>query len=285
MATPINSNNLPESTLDDWMEEFWAIYEHHDRRRDLIEMWAMAAEDASKAGEGIREADPAGTLRSIAHAFCWCSSFVARLFHDKGVPPQFRISEPFPEIHGLAEVVWFKYPAICPRCGKASCICPILVKAPPIEAELERAREKGNRPETLADWESHFSRIYDVAHFIKSLDELGFHYEEEVGEVFRAIRRLSVNVSGLSPDEVKARQKNLVEEIADVVSWTVSVVRKLAKQADEIEKYGGTTCGLSKRFSLTNVLWEAYRSRQDVDCLACPICNNRPCDPQCDTAL
>ena len=284
MATPINSMNLPESTLDDWMGEFWRIYEHHDRQRDLIEMWAMAAEDASTAGQGIREADPAGTLRSIAHASCWCLSFVARLFHDGQLPPQFRISKHFPELHSLADVVWFKYPAICPRCGKGSCICPILVEAAPVEREMEAARRKANRPETLADWESHFSRIYDVAHLSRSLEELGFHYEEEVGEVFRAIRRLSVNVSGLSPDEVKARQVNLVEEIADVVSWTVSVVRKLAKQAEEIERYAGAAHVLSKRFSLASVLWEAYSSRQGLNCLACPICNYAPCSPECDTA-
>lgn len=285
MAFPINFSNLLESTLDDWMNEFWVIYKDHDTARGLLDMWAMTAEDASKVGEGIREGDPKKTLVSLAHAFCWASSFAGRLFKDDGIPNQFRFSHNFPEIQGLSDILWYKYPRICPRCVLPGCNCPLMlegVSESNRRRKLEQRRQSGPKPQTIEEWEVHFGGIYDRSHHLMSLNEIGFHYEEEVGEVFRAIRRLNVPMDRLSPDELTKRQENLIEEIADVISWTLSLVRQFSNQATEFEKYTQTSYGLANKFKLVNVLWDSYQNKAG-DGLACPICTQRPCKPQCDT--
>lgn len=288
MTFPITRNTLEESTIDDWMNEFWAIYKEHDMKRGLIDMWAMASEDASQVGEGVREHDLKKTLNALAHAFCWCASFVARLFNDETIPPTFQFRKNYPEVECFADLIWFKYPAICARCLKAGCICPLLPEAPPknLQSEtMQQARRSGAPPQRVADWESHFSRIYDTAHFIKSIEEIAFHYEEEFGEVFKAIRKLNVPETQLTSDDLRKRQENLLEEIADVVSWTLSLSRKKANDAVDLERYFGTRRDrqYSNRLRFSAVLWDTYKDESE-SFLACPVCKGRPCKRDCDTS-
>jgi len=284
MVVPIKSDNHPESTLDDWMNEFWLVYQHRDRNRSPVEMWAMAAEDASKVGEGIREGSPKKALDGLAHAFCWVCSFAARLFYDEKIAPVLQIGG-IRGISTLSDIVWFKYPGRCLRCLRPGCICPVLPQAPERNQEWEDMvglwRKGGRPPQAISEWESHFSSIYDTAHFTRSLEELGFHYLEEFGEVFSATRKLlAVNPDRIDDEVLRKMQENLIEEIADVISWSFSMARKLGSQAEEIEKAAGTTFGIADNFKLTFLLWGAFK-RKDADEVGCPVCSERVCSASC----
>lgn len=284
MAFPIRSDNHSESTLDDWMNEFWQVYRHRDSNLSPVEMWAMAAEDASKVGEGIREGSPERALNGLAHAFCWVCSFAARLFYDERIAPVLKISG-FRGIATLSDIVWFKYPGLCLRCLRGGCICPVLPQAPEKNQDWENtvrtAREGGRLPQEIRDWERHFVNIYDTAHFIKSLEELGFHYLEEFGEVFSATRKLlAVNPENINDGALGKLQENLIEEIADVISWTFSMARKLGRQAEEIEKAAGTAFGIADKFRLASLLWGVYK-REAADEIGCPVCHERVCSMTC----
>ena len=290
----ITRENLDAATLDDWQEEFWGVYQRQDRDRNLHQVWSMAYEDATKVGESIREGNPQECLKALAHTFCWIASFVAKLDKDRSVHPRFKGIKQF---NKLSSVVWFKYPRACPSCLYPNCICLILKeKYGPDKVESFLAtRRNSEKPPTIMDgWDKMFADIYDKAHLIRSLSELGFHLLEEMGEVEEVIRKIATWTTN-SKYPLKKLQKNLVFEVADAVSWCFSIVRKIAADAETYEalkeRYR-TDSGSSfneegftpSRLTLSKVLWAEYCPAGHNE-IWCPTCwertagrAGRPCE-------
>lgn len=288
----ITEEKVPTATLDQWQEEFWCVYSEPDKERDLHKTWSMAYEDATRVGEAIRENNMENCLKYLAHTFCWIASFVAKLKYDRSVHGRFKI----PRFrYKLSRVVWEKYPRICPKCTEPKCRCPVLDKEdmpeePEREKILNKKRRSEKRPDSMSDWGDMFGHIYDKAHFIRSLDELGFHLLEEMGEVEEVIRKLATYETlqapkkspKKSPEELRS---DLVKEVADTVSWCFSIVRRIAKDAENLEKiekiYGReqrTAQGvfITPALTLSQVLWKEYQ-REGYDEIGCPVCGKRRC--------
>jgi NTP pyrophosphatase (non-canonical NTP hydrolase) len=277
----ITKENLDDATLDDWQEEFWGVYHRQDRDRNLHQVWSMAYEDATKVGEAIREGNPQGCLNALAHTFCWIASFVAKVGKDESVYPRFQRIK---EFNKLSSVVWFKYPKTCPSCLNPNCICLILKKKfgpDEVESVLAKKRISEKPPTIMDDWDTMFARIYDKAHLLRSLSELGFHLLEEMGEVEEVIRKIATWTKN-SKDPLRKLRKDLVLEVADTVSWCFSIVRKIAADAEKYEaveegyraesdpsfnKEGFTT----SRLTLSKVLWAEYcpKGRNEIWCPTC----------------
>lgn len=297
----ITRETVPSATLDHWLEEFWSVYSTPDLERDLHRTWSMAYEDATRVGEAIRENKPKNCLKYLAHTFCWIASFVAKLKYDLRVHERFKT--PGFE-YKLSSVVWEKYPGICPKCLEENCICPVLegeefLKGTAKERKLALARRNNREklPDSMDAWGKMFADIYDKAHFIRSLDELGFHLLEEMGEVEEVIRKLATYETLQQPKKPtkKQLQSDLVKEVADTVSWCFSIVRKIAREAQnfqEIEKiYGGeqrTAQGafITSTLTLSQVLWKEYQRKvkggkgniiDTYDEIGCPVCDQRCC--------
>jgi len=281
----ITLETLDGSALDEWLQEFWYIYGHRDKKLSLDQMWMKAVEDSTKVGEGVRENRAEEVVEYLSKTFCWVVSFIARLFFDDDISNRFKISQvPLSDykIDSLARLVFFKYPTICPRCLRGSCICPILPKAPDVceaQDKLRPARTNNAVPRTMNEFGQMFARIYDTAHFIRSMDEICFHYLEEVGEVARAIRRL--HAEDLALGETLARRQNLVEELADVVAWTFSLSRKKRAELEDFTALVRIDISSLNLLSLQRMLWKTYGDDKR-NLLRCPICGQRPCLPTCE---
>ena len=286
MRPIITLNTLDGSRLDEWLEEFLYIYGHRDKELSLEQMWMKAVEDSAKVGEGVRENKGDEVVEYLSKTFCWTVSFIARLLRDDEIDDEFKISrEPISDckIDSLTRLVFFKYPTICPRCLRASCICPILLKDPYNEQQrqgkLTSARASNAPPQTMNEIAQMFARIYDTAHFIKSIEEVCFHYLEEVGEVARAIRRL--RAKDLDSLELLARRQNLVEELADVMSWTFSLARKKHAELADFAQFVAIDASCLSSLSLQRMLWKTYGDNKKNQ-LRCPICSKRKCLLTCE---
>jgi NTP pyrophosphatase (non-canonical NTP hydrolase) len=286
MRPIITSNTLDSSTLDEWLEEFLYIYGHRDKDLSLEQMWMKAVEDSAKVGEGVRENKGDDVVEYLSKTFCWTVSFTARLLRDEKIDNEFNIRQaPISDykIDSLTRLVFFKYPTICPRCLRASCICPILLKDPysvqQRQDKLKSARRDNAPPQTMNEIAQMFARIYDTAHFIKSIEEVCFHYLEEVGEVARAMRRL--RAKDLDSAELLARRQNLVEELADVISWTFSLARKKHAELEDFAQFVTIDASCLGSLSLQRMLWKTYGDNEK-NRLRCPICGKRKCLPTCE---
>lgn len=279
----IDRTNYTTASLDDWAENFWDIYGGQDMTLGLNEVWSEVVRDATKVEEAIREDRLDQLLDALAHTFCWIACFVEKLRLDHTVPASFKIDE-----SKMSQIVWFKYPRACATCFEPGCQCPTRRRLDkPTKGQMREflARSRaaaGSPPTTLGQWEGMFTAIYGGAHFIKDIKELVAHYLEEMGEVVSAIRNLALPLVPADPSKLREFQEDLIEEVADTISWTFSLARKVQQDVDRVSQavqhlYRDRQTIVLPPIPLAEVLWATYKLPQK-DGLGCPKCGESPCN-------
>jgi len=173
------------------MEIFKDIYSKPDSKTTPEQMWIAVMAHSSSIGESIRKFSFESLLNSTSHTFCWLCSFVNKcntldddIFSIKGYLP---------------EIVSLKYPMVCGHCQGKPCNCD--------PVKMERQKDKSamykqlleRRKRILASFQSYciedsckeFDDIYGGRIHIQSLENIGYHFMEEIGEAAVCIRQLS----------------------------------------------------------------------------------------------
>lgn len=160
---------------------------------------------------------------------------------------------------------------------------------------LKVAREQAaQRPSSLAALEASLERIFRPSIEVLSVEEIAFHLLEEVGEVSEALAELHLQPS--SPEafeeERKRRLRSLGEELADVLSWLITLRAKTHDILDRASEFARMTVVdsyfkevvaevLRPASNLADLVWHTY-ARGDRKDLRCEVCDKRPCDPKDD---
>ncbi|MEM3713059.1 MAG: MazG nucleotide pyrophosphohydrolase domain-containing protein [Thermoproteota archaeon] len=226
-------------SLDRWVKFFDEIYGERNRGMMNEEIWLHVVEEVAELTEDLRKThikprynkkgELEGVLVNFADIFAWLCAFVTR--------------------HGsLEEIVWHKFPNICPYCfADKDCLCIARMSYMDKEERekyLETHRKnKNNFPQKLDDWKKMFDRIYGNINRVQSIEQIGFHMTEEVGEVAREIRL--------------RRKEELKEEIADVFAWLIAIILKCEAITNE-------------EFNLADLLWQRFPNK-------CHRCGSKPC--------
>lgn len=281
-ARKIDEAYYREASLDEWAENLWGIYRRQDERLRLDEIWGEAVRDATKVEEAIREGKLSNALEALAHSFCWTACFAQKIKNDPTVAKPFRATE----FQSLSRVVWSKYPNACATCRKSSCICPILPQdEKPTKKDMRRFLHErvaeGDPPAKMAEWEALFRHVYDTAHFTKDIGNIVSHYLEEEGEVLGAIRNLALTT--IDDPRLSELQEDLIEEVADTISWTLSIVRKVQLQVEDTravvkKMYGARRSVSVPDVTMAELLWSTYQL-DDKNELGCPCCKQPLCEP------
>jgi len=150
--------------------------------------------------------------------------------------------------HGnLEDMLWNKYPGACPYClADAGCRCydgKPDINLQEKNAILHERRKTGIRPVTLYDWQAAVERLYGELNSRRSLEEVGFHLIEEIGEVAKSMRL--------------GDEAGLQEEMADIFSWSAALVNR-AERLCMVE------------YRIDDMAWKRYPDR-------CPRCGSNPC--------
>jgi len=158
-------------------------------------------------------------------------------------------------------MVLLKYPRCCPFCqSERYCKCLGMSRSEYIVAKesFERLRESGSKlaeqgiiselkikklmanemleltdiinfPLALCEWRHMFERIYGRLIRVQTLEQIGFHLHEEIGEVARALRHLrNALACGEEEGEVSRYLNELQDELADVFDWLNAILIKLS---------------------------------------------------------
>jgi NTP pyrophosphatase (non-canonical NTP hydrolase) len=286
----INSKNIGTNSIDVWFDEFAEIYGLTDIQRTPDNIWLMLMEDASKVAKTIRKEEYADALNPLAHVFVWTCAFTWRFMqNDQAV----KIRKPF------SEIVWYKYPEKCPYCGKSLCICPVrrdeietlskeekLALEQKIWNELAIDRSRLEKiPKTLDGYVDMFKGVYHGAHYSLTVENIAFHFMEEVGEISSCIRKLrEMNQSGTA-FKAAEYQEEMEREIADIFSWTSSLLMKMdyilgsGNKFFKIylsDKYDAKNLKQTANLKMSEIIWKAFKDPKS-DRMYCPSCKNRPC--------
>ena len=246
-------------SIDDYVDivrNVWALNHH---RRKVTDYAMHVLDHASKLGEAIRLEDLDEIFCHLAEVSNWLFGFVAKLNDEK-----INYEKIFNIPTKLSDMVWYKYPNLCPVCFKRNLIsllsskkiesinekdvtnigteiegkCLCLKYYPETEHRsyedkkilkdnlLTYAMGKiSSKPTTLGQTESMFHKIYSSNTAIQTLESIGFHLLEEVGEMARAIMDLYTERNEDKTCEEKVM--DLCDEIADTFSWICTLTAKL----------------------------------------------------------
>jgi hypothetical protein len=180
-----------DKTIKQWMEVFSELYSETDSDRTPEQMWIAVMAHTSSIGEAIRKSAFESLMDSAAHTFCWLCSFVNKI--NKLQNDVFSINET------LCGIVSLKYPHACGHCRGNPCACDAV--------SLDKEKNKSakyvdlfdRRKRILASFEAYtiedttsmFKDIYSGRIHIQTLESIGFHFLEEIGEAAICVRQLS----------------------------------------------------------------------------------------------
>jgi NTP pyrophosphatase (non-canonical NTP hydrolase) len=237
--------------LNEWQDMFSSIYCERNKKRSRESILLRLVEEMSEVSEALREEN-----FTLAQMNLKVDDMIKR--HEKVKVLEWELPDMFAWLcafatcvnHKLEDDVWHKYPRLCPYCiENQNCIC--IAKAPEekpqrgiIAGRIQSAINNEKIPSSLNEWQDVLDKLYKKVNRVQEEEVIGFHLQEEIGELSRELRK--------KMEYVPFDEKDLSDEIADVFSWTI---------------------GLASRMSLNmeKITWQKFPGK-------CPYCDSSKCE-------
>jgi len=280
------STSEQPKTIDEFVDAFEKVYGNLDRKRSIEQIWLQIVEEAANVSEAVREVNYVNVFSHLANTLCWICGLVAKC---RGEPNSIiYFSEDF------SSIIWRKYPNICPLCQTYPCKCLISKK----EIDRRTAREKNqiyehvtrraqrtvnDRIRNLDRLVNMFEDIFGPNYFIIPLEEITFHFTEEVGEVAEQIRELyAIDVAPIEEGIRRCQKERIIneflKELADVFSWMCGILIKINYMIENVNsiliEYGRSE-GIYPKITFSETLQKYY---MDDGIIVCRTCKQSPCD-------
>jgi len=220
------------ASLDDTIKHINEIYEQSNSERDFRDIIVLFFEDIGRCFQLImrkRQDEVEGMLPSM---FKWFCALYARFEGRASL---------------ASEILWKKFPGICPYCVKNRCECGVGKEVLNVKKIFEIAdTQKNSKPKTLNEWQDHFQKIYPRG--AESSFEINVsHLAEELAELSEAYRKAYVRKDIPCVDM----------ELADVFSWIMGL-SNLINQLKQSNRD-------RKEYHIGDVIYENYKE-------GCPKC-------------
>ena len=274
-------------TIDEFVDAFGKVYGHLDRKRSIEQMWLQVVEEASSVAEAVREVNYVDVVSHLANTFCWVCGLVAKCRGETQSILHFK--------DDFSSIIWRKYPNRCPLCDTSSCQC--LIKKREIDQRspgeknrvYERVRRRAQRSmedriTNLDRLVNMFEDIFGPNYFIMPIEEITFHFTEEVGEVaeqIRELRALEMSSSIGAKDKDRRKKRIITEflrELADVFSWMCGILIKInymIGNVNNILREFSRSQGVYSEITFSEILKKYYT---EEGTLVCRTCRQTLCD-------
>lgn len=281
--SPIGPPSFESAELDMWADWFWTIYGQRVSNRPLFEIVLELVADSTRLSEAIRLDAYDKALPSLASTFSWLCVLFRRCQQHPALGPVL-VNE-----QTLSQVIWEKYPGLCPYCGHAPCVCSVrLVNTEtgrkPLSNEEERsvieARRRPREQISLNGWVDLFDEVYGIVNSTRTTAQTFFHFLEEIGEIEIELRNADLaRAEGRAYEGLDWRR-----ELADVFSWLACIylqIRERVARADRVLGYiqqamSEQEADHPKSFTLSDVIRGAFwdESKRRLVCCRCrePLC-------------
>ena len=282
----MEKENLHLSNLQDWQSEFFTIYGKKNSERTPTQLWLGLVRHVSKVAEEVRKGNLGTTLQEeIAYTFCWFMGFI-NWCNISQKDPKFILH------NDLEQIIWNKYPGVCPVCGETKCICPAqrsyieqLSKEERknhrklVEKKLALKRlQKKDEAFTLIQWKEMIRDIFTESIFSSDMGEICFHLLEEIGEVAQEIFILET-IPNENKSDINSHIGKLENELADVFSWLMALVNKVQSYYVMMHKFEDLYEFKSEKLSqveIPDIIWNQYFD-EELGQLGCQHCKQREC--------
>jgi len=219
-----------DKSVREWMGILKGLYFDKDSQKSPEDVWFAAVGHCNTIGESIRTTIlKKDLLTAAAHAFCWICSFINRCH------PSLEKDSVFTFDGCLSGVIALKYPNECGHCLKKPCNCNAteIDKVPDKAAHYEKLLQDRNvfkyEGFTVAKWQETFTQIFGNNVHQMTLESIGLHFLEEVGEVVTAVRGLK-DLRGILRREIDGLDTaflNRLTTVEGIVETYVSLKRQL----------------------------------------------------------
>jgi len=274
-------------TVDEFVDAFEKVYGNLDRKRSIEQMWLQVVEESSSVAEAVREVNYVDVLSHLVNTFCWICGLVAKC--RGGEKSTLHFKEDF------SSIIWRKYPNRCPLCEVDPCQCLIKKREIDQRSPEEKNRIYGrvrkraqrsikDRIRNLDRIVNMFEDIFGPNYFIMPIEEITFHFTEEVGEVAEQMRESYAleMVSSTKIKDKKREKKRIVEEfkreLADVFSWMCGILIKINYMIGNVNhvliEFGRSQDEYCE-IKFSEILEKYY---MDEETLVCRTCRQSPCD-------
>lgn len=274
---------LPEK-IDEYVNSFYEIYGHLDEKRTVEQLWLQVVEEASSVAEAVREVNYVDVSSHLANTFCWICGLIAKCRKNK--ESIFHFEDDF------SSIIWKKYPRECPLCENKPCHCLIEKRKidrrsseekNKIYEEVRKRAEKTiqDRIRNLDRLVGMFEDVYGPNYFIMPIEEITFHFAEEVGEVAEQIRELTtfeMYARKIKEKDLKKIRAEFLKELADVFSWMSGIAIKLnylVQNVTSILKKFDLLENDNPRISFSDMIRKYYVRKGK---LVCRTCKEVPCN-------
>lgn len=234
-------NNMArnDESLDVWVKRINEIYVQANGERDFKDVLLFSFEEVGRCSQLINRKRDEDIINNIPRLFMW----FCILYAKSGVKTD------------INDVIWNKFPGICPYCKKPSCTCYLRKFRLDYSELMKKAKETvERRPQTLDQWQDLFQTIYRRTDTYKIETNVS-HLFEELSELSEVHRLPFVD-----------SEKNLIDmELADVFSWIMGLANFFDQQTPQ------------KRYLLSEALSKTYKNSE------CPECFNFRKDHQIDS--
>lgn len=217
-------------SIAEWESVFAHIYTDVDSKRTTEQMWTAVMAHTSVIGESVRKVAFHDIIKAASSTFCWLASFTSKCSRLE--------NNIFTINHSLSQIVSYKNPKVCGRCLRSVCECE------PLEMDLiqDKAGQYDNLfnewkqiknsvdDYTIDDYKGIFRKIYGARIYIQSLESIGFHFLEEIGEAAVCVRELS-QLRNIVNSETGV-ELEFIKEISSIPS----LVEQYASLNDTIKK-------------------------------------------------
>lgn len=229
-----------EQSADDFVQMFKEIYEPiQNIERDFYRIYARMIESMAACMQYLNRGDDLHIATELPTVFSWFCSLVFKCQMEH----QFV----------LDDIIWEKYPYICPYCLKSTCTCRGKIRDLSFDALIDfQENNKRKRPKTLSEWQKMFALVYPRNPQGYSLASNFNHLYEEMGEISEAYR-FRYNA-----------YKNLENEIVDAFSWILGAANFLDAKAqiNALPSYS--------EYDLATEVFKKYNGK-------CSKCGHSPC--------
>ncbi len=200
--------------LDTFVSDINLLFEQSNCERDFKDILIFFNEDVGRCFQLInrkRSEEIEDVLPSIFRWFCF---LYTKYRNDKIL---------------VSDILWNKFPGICPYCKKQTCSCGVAKGVLDINHLKETASNgRDRKPNTINGWQEHFQKIYPRgadSSFNINVNRLA----EELSELSEAYRK----------SFIKKDIPCIEMELADVFSWIMGIanlINQLKKNKKKSER-------------------------------------------------
>jgi NTP pyrophosphatase (non-canonical NTP hydrolase) len=107
----VKYSNFKEASIDDFYNDFNEVWARDSNERSIFDLWLHVVDHGSKIARAVKQDNPPGIIDDIADTTVWLMSFIS--FCEKLSSNDINS---LTSIENPSEIIWNKYPAICPMC-------------------------------------------------------------------------------------------------------------------------------------------------------------------------